>query len=67
MKTKIDIRKAQRLSRQLTAELQRLEHQANDEPACAAGEASDELTQIRAARDYAEASAERLFEMEAVA
>lgn len=64
MKTKLDIRRAQRLSRELTAELQRLEHEADAAPECAAGEASDELTQIRSARDSAEKAAERLWEME---
>lgn len=47
-----DYQKALRLSADLTAELQRLEHKCNDEPRHDAGEASDELSHIRLARDY---------------
>lgn len=51
MKTKYSTAKARRLFRELTEELQRMEHSVADE--IDGFDATDELTNIRAARDKA--------------
>lgn len=60
--TKQDTRKALRLANGLTAELQRMEHRAADQ--IDGFDATDELTQIRAALGYAIEAEERLLELE---
>lgn len=51
MKTKLNTDKAHRLFRELTEELQRLEHAEAD--TIIGWDATDELTNIRSARDHA--------------
>lgn len=59
----MNINKALRLANELTAELQRLEHELDAALPDSAFEPTDELEQIRSARDSAVEARDRLVEL----